>query len=272
MWPSTKLSGRFEFGKNWQRFVGLVDDKRISAAEGSLQSMLGTEQLTGRRFLDIGSGSGLFSLAARNLGASVVSFDYDQQSVACTCELRNCYYNGGTDWLIERGDVLDADYIESLGRFDVVYSWGVLHHTGDMWTSLRHAASCVDDGGKIFVAIYNDQRWLSRYWLRVKRLYNEGMLFRWLVIATHAPIFIARQVAKLVVTGTWGRPRGMSPWRDIIDWLGGYPFEVAKPEEIVEFFKKQGFLLDTMTTVGGRQGCNQFVLRRHACPEHTRNA
>src|SRR5213080_1694363 len=118
---------RFEFGRNWSRFLALLDDARIARAEESLKQMLEVENLEGQSFLDIGSGSGLFSLAARRLGARVHSLDYDPQSVACTKELRRRYFNNDSEWRIEEGSALDADYLKSLGSFDVVYSWGVLH-------------------------------------------------------------------------------------------------------------------------------------------------
>src|SRR2546426_1571009 len=130
--------GRFAFGENWARFLALLDDQRIRDAEESLQSKLEVENLAGKSFLDIGSGSGLFSLAARRLGARVHSFDYDPQSVACTAELRRRYFPGDERWTIEGASVLDAAYLASLGPFDVVYSWGVLHHTGHMWQALEN--------------------------------------------------------------------------------------------------------------------------------------
>src|SRR5437667_10895072 len=121
---------RFEFGKNWSRFLALLDDVRIVRAEESLKQMLEVDNFEGQSFLDIGSGSGLFSLAARRLGARVHSLDYDPQSVVCTAELKQRYYPGDLEWVVEQGSALDADYLRSLGEFDIVYSWGVLHHTG----------------------------------------------------------------------------------------------------------------------------------------------
>ena len=253
---------RFQFGENWKRFLVLLDDDRIASAETSLSEMLDVEDLKGMRFLDIGSGSGLFSLAARNLGASVVSFDYDSQSVACTQELKRRYWSGSEEWKIEVGDALNSDYLESLGKFDVVYSWGVLHHTGDMWSALENLSPLVLPGGQIFIAIYNDQRWLSKYWGKIKRFYNSGLIGRWAVIGSHAPYFLMRQVVRTIITGSKRSPRGMAPWRDIIDWLGGYPFQVARPEEIFSFFMERNFFLKKMITVDGRHGCNQFVLRK----------
>src|SRR5947207_6418716 len=164
---------RFEFGKNWARFLGSLDDNRIAQAEASLRTMLETSDLEGQSFLDIGSGSGLFSLAARRLGARVHSLDYDPQSVTCAKELRRRYFNNDSDWRIEEGSALNADYLKSLGSFDVVYSWGVLHHTGEMWRALENAQLPVKVGGKLFIAIYNDMGSKSRRWKWIKTTYNE---------------------------------------------------------------------------------------------------
>src|SRR5436305_7602592 len=144
---------RFEFGENWARFLELLDDGRIARAEESLKAMLEVESLAGRSFLDIGSGSGLFSLAARRLGARVHSFDFDPQSVACTRELRRRFFNEDPTWTIDEASALDEDYVRALGLFDVVYSWGVLHHTGQMWRALENARLPVAAGGKLFIAI-----------------------------------------------------------------------------------------------------------------------
>src|SRR5438105_4018862 len=136
---------RFTFGENWAAFLAVLDESRIAAAENSLREMLETSDLKNKTFLDIGSGSGLFSLAARRLGATVRSFDYDPASVACTRELKTRYFLKDEDWTVGTGSVLDADYIKALPKFDVVYSWGVLHHTGQMWLALEHAGTLVKE-------------------------------------------------------------------------------------------------------------------------------
>lgn len=269
--PEVKARRRFAFGENWSRFLASVGDERIRLAESSLRAMLEVDDLAGKTFLDIGSGSGLFSLAARRLGAKVHSFDYDPQSVACTEELRRRYFPDDPEWRVEFGSVLDGSFVRSLGKWDIVYSWGVLHHTGAMWQALENVAPLVAEGGKLFVAIYNDQGRTSTTWLKIKQWYNRlprGL--RWLVLW---PAFLRLWGPTTVRDLMRGRPfetwrgyaenstRGMSPWRDVVDWVGGLPFEVARPEEVFEFFRDRGFLLRRLKTCAGGRGCNEFVFQ-----------
>lgn len=257
---------RFTFGKNWSKFLAELDERRIVAAEQSLKNMLGLDDLRGLRFLDIGSGSGLFSLAARRLGACIHSFDYDPQSVACTAELKRRYFPGDGEWTVEEGSALDNAYLLSLGTFDIVYAWGVLHHTGAMWQALENVSLLVAPGGRLFLSIYNDEGRASRYWKTIKRAYNRmpgglRFLILWPVLVRVWGPRMCRDLLRRQPFYSWrnyGSRRGMSPWRDLVDWVGGYPFEVAKPGEIFEFYHKKGFTLATLKTTPG-SGCNEFV-------------
>ena len=261
---------RFAFGENWRHFLSILDEGRIVCAEESLRRMLEVPDLQGRTFLDIGCGSGIFSLAARRLGARVHCFDYDPQSVACARELRQRYFPDDTGWHIEEGSVLDNAYLDRLGLFDVVYSWGVLHHTGAMWQALDNAGGLVAPSVKLFIAIYNDQGKISERWRSIKRMYNRLPGSLRFVVAIPALVHLYwRRTLKDLLRGrpfeTWrneGRERGMSPWRDLIDWVGGYPFEVAKPEAILDFYLRRGFTLARLTTCGGSLGCNEYVFAR----------
>jgi len=262
-----KKGERFEFGKNWQSFLSTLTDERIGVAIDSIKEMLQIDDLNGKKVLDVGSGSGLFSLAFRKLGAEVHSFDYDPTSVACTKELRSKFFQDDPQWVVEQASVLDKDFIEGLGQFDIVYSWGVLHHTGDMWAALDNAASPVKKHGILFVGIYNDQGRASRFWYQVKKCYCSGTIGRMVICSVFIPYYFLRVLTTSIVTGhdrfaAYKKKRGMSITHDWFDWLGGFPFEVAKPEEIFHFYQDRGFRLTNLKTTKRGAGVNQFVFAR----------
>jgi 2-polyprenyl-6-hydroxyphenyl methylase/3-demethylubiquinone-9 3-methyltransferase len=259
---------RFAFGKNWASFLEQLDDDRIAEAERSLREWLGVSDLQGKTFIDVGSGSGLFSLAARRLGARVSSFDYDPDSVACTAELRRRYFPDDPEWiLLGQASALDEAFMASLGQFDVVYSWGVLHHTGDMWRGLDQVDRLVRPGGLLYLMIYEDRGLWSVAWREIKRTYNTGPVGRAVVTGVAIPYYISRGLLEDLIRlrdprvryQEYKRQRGMSKWHDWIDWIGGYPYEFARPDQLASFYRGRGYEVE-------RQHAEQSVFRKVGRP------
>ena len=249
----------FAFGENWQGFLGTVDEARLKAATDDLAALLGGTDLRGRTFLDIGCGSGLSSAAALALGATAVhGTDVDPNSVAAALELRRRLGDPAT-WSVEQGSILDPAHVRTLPHADVVYSWGVLHHTGAMWDAIEHAASLVDPGHQFALAIYNKTA-LTPLWRRYKALYNRApVAVRHLMVwALYVPRVLVRLVRR---RDPFRADRGMSVYHDAVDWAGGYPYEYASFGEIVEGCSRLGLrLVGAIPTRG--TGCNQFLFER----------
>ncbi len=248
----------------------ILTDDHILEAQKALSAFLGVTDLRGKRFLDIGSGSGLHSLAARRMGAGVHSFDYDLQSVECTRQLKQRYFPDDRDWTIEQGSILDRSYIEGLGKFDICYAWGVLHHTGALWQALYNAQLPVPEGALLFVTIYNDQGLISSFWKAVKKTCSSGWLGSSLVVAIFYPLFfLSGLVLDLIHLRNPAaryrehrKYRGMSLIHDWRDWLGGYPFEPASPGRIVDYCRNLGLVLVRFEPTGHGFGNNQFLFRK----------
>ena len=265
-----KKGNRFEFGKNWEKYLDNFDSNRLSNAQDSLKEMLSVKDLVGKKFLDVGCGSSIFSLAAKNLGAEVVSMDFDPNSIACAHSLKNEFYKDDNSWKIIEGSAIDKDFMISLGSFDVVYSWGVLHHTNQMWNALDYIDFNVADDGQLFISLYNDQGRLSKVWKLIKKSYVKTPKFlRFLIVfpclivlwgpATIRDFLIFKPFA------TWrnyNKHRGMDAYRDLLDWVGGYPFEVASPDKIFNFYKNKNYNLQNLITISGGHGCNEYVFKK----------
>jgi 2-polyprenyl-6-hydroxyphenyl methylase/3-demethylubiquinone-9 3-methyltransferase len=263
---------RFKFGENWRQFLELLDEQRIQDAERSLKEMLDLESLDGKTFLDIGSGSGLFSLAARRLGAKVYSFDYDPDSVACTREVKRRYSPEDLDWTINQGSVLDDKYMESLGQFDIVYAWGILPFTGAMNEAIKKAASRVKKAGLFYIALYR-KTYLCGFWKIEKKLYSSSpewiqstIKFIW-ILKTRISYFLKQKSFSQMVSEYSKRGRGMDYYRDVHDWLGGYPYESITPDEAESYIQGLGFTLQRekvssrKVTFSLSNGCDEYVFR-----------
>lgn len=252
----------FSFGQNWKDFLHTVGEQEILKAIEDIKEWVGND-LTEKRVIDVGCGSGIHSLAFNLLGAKeLVSFDYDLKSVQATqkmWEKANCPSN----WTVLEGSVLDKEFLGKLGKFDLVYSWGVLHHTGEMWNAIDNAINLVDKNGLFLIAIYLKGPQYQKH-LKTKRKYNKAS-------ALGKKIMVWRYILEVMLyrlrTGknpfTWNekKERGMNVYNDIIDWLGGLPYEVASREEIVKFFGDRNLELKKIVETQTEGGCSTYLFQ-----------
>ncbi len=255
----------FSFGENWYEYVKAhFSQERVTLARDHLAGFLGTEDLKGLDFVDVGCGSGIHSLAAMQLGAErTVSFDLDPMSVRAATQVRE-KIGSPENWTIMEGSALDPEFLAGLGQFDVVYSWGVLHHTGRMWEAVRNAATLVKPGGRFYIALYTTD-YKSGYWLKTKQKYNAAsapmkrlMEARYALKGTFIPLLLQRRSPFKYLKEYRGR--GMSFYTDVKDWLGGLPYEHAKPEEVLRFGRTElGMELINLAT---GEGCSEYLFRK----------
>jgi len=264
------LSGEpigFSFGENWRKFLERVDEQRLGDAEQSLDTSFCGHLFAGRSFIDAGCGSGVFSYAAHRLGVrSLLSVDIDPNSIECARIL--CRRAGTPDnWSIRPGSLLDQEFVGSLGSADMVYSWGVLHHTGQMWRAIENTMTLVNPGGLLCLALYRPPR-RSELHMRLKRIYNRSPRgARWLMAALY---FVAQVALGSADQHVWPwsfvreygrRSRGMSLWRDVEDWLGGLPCEFTEAPAVEAFASAHGFSVENVL-LRGAGGNNEYLLRR----------
>jgi 2-polyprenyl-6-hydroxyphenyl methylase/3-demethylubiquinone-9 3-methyltransferase len=251
----------FKFGENWASFSRQLNEERIEDAMRSLVSLFGEEGLRGRSFIDIGCGSGLFSIAAAKLGCrSVLGIDADPVSVQVSRDNAVRWLDCTDNVFFLHASILDEEQVGALGQFDLVYSWGVLHHTGSMWRAIQNAASLVKPGGKFMIAIYN-RHWSSGGWWMVKRLYNHsGRLGQKFLIWVFTPIiFVAKWLVSL--QNPFRMRRGMDFMHNVVDWVGGYPYEYASVDEVSDYLRGLGFDILEARQADIPIGCNEFVCK-----------
>lgn len=257
---------RYDFGRNWSRFVTGLGETQITAATQELHKLVG--DLGGKSFLDIGSGSGLHSLAALRLGAArVAAFDYDPMSVAATTQTLSAHAPGAR-WTAEHGDILSPSHAQE--PFDVVYSYGVLHHTGDMWKAIGNACSCCGPGGLLALALYVKTPFCG-LWKLEKRLYSRFRCARPLFEALFEALLHLRRLAAgqspRRYMAEYNARRGMDFRTDLRDWLGGYPYESVADGDLHRFLAARGFTLVRKNNVRPGIGllgtaCGEWVYRK----------
>lgn len=253
---------KFAFGENWHKYSRRIAPDDYAAAQKSLSELI--PNLENKTFLDIGCGSGLFSIAASALGArEVLGIDVDPESVATAKELLEKI----SQWdpavrkntIIFREDSILNDKLQTL-RYDIVYSWGVLHHAGDMHQAFANVATLVSEKGQLVIAIYN-RHFTSPIWKAIKYTYVKSPVFiRKLLVFSVAAVKLS--VTMLMGRNPFKKVRGMHFYFDIVDWVGGYPYQYASIQEVCGYFEANGFKTKKIIKTVGLTGCNEFVFDR----------
>lgn len=257
----------FDFGENWKNFSSnALYDSSLKECISSLVELFQRPDLKANSFLDIGCGSGIFSIAARCLYASpVVGFDISKNSVTAAQNNIIRFAPNKSEISFLEGSILDKNFIERLGKFDRVYAWGSLHHSGDLWQALSNTASTVKDGGELVVAIYQTH-WSSPIWSIIKRLYNASpkIIQKLMIIIFYFVILIA----KTICTGKnpYTMKRGMSFYYDVVDWIGGYPYQYATKDQVVNFLSKYGLKMLNFIPATLPTGNHQYLFRKDSPP------
>jgi 2-polyprenyl-3-methyl-5-hydroxy-6-metoxy-1,4-benzoquinol methylase len=253
------LENHYEFGKNWSAFVKNINELNIIKAEQSLLKLVGPKELEDKSFLDIGCGSGLHSLAALRQGAKkVLAVDIDPVSVATARSVLSQYHEE-MNWECKENSVFELDS-DSLGKFDIVYSWGVLHHTGDLMGAIPKALDMVAENGSFVIAVYRKTR-LCAFWKIEKKVFNKANpTIRNIIRSAYISFYrIGRFLQKRSFKDevhNYNDQRGMSFYIDVDDWLGGYPYESIAPQVLKNYI--QGFGFKSVKEFSGKSGFGFF--------------
>lgn len=253
---------RFDFGKNWQSYShNALTPERIEQARQDFRQLVDGIDLQNKHFIDIGFGQGLSLIVASEMGASTLGIDIDELNILA---LKTTLKLMGSTKLpkVQVESILNPSFVgENKGRFDIVHSWGGLHHTGNMRQALVNSCSLVADNGYFICSIYN-QHWSSFLWKGVKWSYNYmPPMLQPLMVWLFYPIIY---LAKWIVTGKnpKRKQRGMDFYHDVVDWVGGYPYEYASEHQIQKMVSEQGFKMLAVFPARVPTGANEYIFRK----------
>ncbi len=258
---------RFEFGENWEDFSNLISDQRLDSAINRLSAFLGRKTLKGCSFVDIGCGSGIHSVAAERMGADKIwAIDLDPRSVTTTKKV--CEIFDTKKIVVDRADILELD-TETVDKFDVVYSWGVLHHTGDMWGAIDKAAKLVSQDGYLAIALYGKTRYCE-FWKNIKLQYCEGdddlkRIYEKRYIKAFGFYLLLRGQTLRRKKEEYIRKRGMNFEHDVKDWLGGYPYDSVTPSQLSQHFDGKFELVSSSVKKRSGlfgSGCDEYLFKK----------
>jgi 2-polyprenyl-6-hydroxyphenyl methylase/3-demethylubiquinone-9 3-methyltransferase len=233
---------RFAFGKNWLSYTKRsLNGPRLTKAVEAFERLFAGIELKGRSFLDVGFGQGLTTAIAASKGCKVMAIDIDPDNIKALQTTAEALGLDPSLIQVQVASILDESLVARYqDHFDIVHSWGVLHHTGQMETAIANTCRMVRRGGYLIIAIYN-RHWSSPFWKGVKYTYNicPGPIQRLMVLVFYPIVY----TAKWLVTG-----------KD--------PYEYASIDQVRQMVEPYGFTAVRIRPAGVPTGCNEFIFRR----------
>jgi 2-polyprenyl-6-hydroxyphenyl methylase/3-demethylubiquinone-9 3-methyltransferase len=216
------------------------------------------EGVKGKNVLDGGSGSGMVSVGFALLGANVTGVDITPQ----------CVENGkrnaerfGVQCRFFCKDLTDLDLGNE--RFDIVYSWGVIHHSEDARKSFSNLAKHLKPGGEMVLAVYL-KTYLSGFWNFSRVFYQKAPKWFQSIFRESGSCFLngVDFIKKLIFGKSRYMLRGTNNKELINDWFGVPHRTFHSYDEVFQWFRENGLNYKLVNPATGRfKSTSNFVVR-----------
>ncbi|MFQ6107920.1 MAG: class I SAM-dependent methyltransferase [Candidatus Aminicenantales bacterium] len=214
------------------------------------------EEVLNKSVLDAGCGTGVFSIIFARMGAlSVVGIDISKRSLERA--QRQADQLGLQNATFQKVNMLRLPFTDAC--FDIVWSWGSVHHTADPFGCLAELIRVLKPGGSLLVAVYRRTgltflhetlrkgliRLPSKYWIPFSRFLS-------LVAAPGISLFKKRDKSR----------KGEKLEQLLFDWFFVPIRHSYLPEEIKSFLVKRGLVIKKYLPFSGRfNSTSNFIFK-----------
>lgn len=212
-----------------------------------LNKLIGRDNIENKIVLDAGCGTGIAAISFKKLGANkVIGIDISKKSLLTAKKLAE---EAGVKLKFITGDLLN---LPLKGNFDIIHSFGALHHTGDTKGAFANLINLLGENGQFYLALYWRTRltFLHQFIRKILRLLPESA---W------EPI--SKFITKFMV-GKKKTQRGFDGYGEALDWLCVPHRDHYRPEEIKKWFKEYNMQSELLVKQTGRfKSTSNFVIR-----------
>ena len=215
------------------------------------------EGVKGKKVLDAGSGSGMVSIAFAVMGASVTGVDITSKCIENGRKRAKAF---GVECRFVQSDLTMLDLHED---FDIIYSWGVLHHTADAKASFFRLVEHLRPGGEIIIAVYLRTAF-SSFWNFSRVFYQSSPGFAKTAFRRSASVLLNGYdaVRKALMKKERYMLRGTSNEELVNDWFGVPHRTFHTYTEVYEWFREKGLDYRLVNPATGRfKSTSNFVVR-----------